>query len=259
MVIQRKDEDGARDLFVRHLSRTEGTEYETIASNVKTDDGKKDFDYLLQSGNGSLVALEISQLADPEAESSYQKCSKVMQMVRKSFETVELESSIEIAVPFYFPYPINVIKQRFEREKNKILAAAASLGEESSWVDTSIGSFKLTRFESDPKDLLLHCQPAHMFPKPEWTCSQMVSRLLPSKNEQLRYKGAKRRILFLCNTNPFAVSIRAHSAITRAINDFVNGYPQLVDNIDEIQVAFRIDEIHCVSPLSPDCPLLPYS
>ena len=116
MAIQRKGEDGARDLFVRYLSRTEGTEYKTIASNVKTDDGRKDFDYLLQSGNGSLLALEIAQLADPGAESSYQRCSKVMQLVEKAFETVELKSSIEIAVPFYFPNPINVIKQRFERE-----------------------------------------------------------------------------------------------------------------------------------------------
>ena len=258
MAMQRKPEDGARDLFVRHLSRTEGTDYKTIASNVKTDDGRKDFDYLLQSGNGSLLALEIAQLADPEVESSYQKWSKVVELVEKAFETVELKSSIEITVPFCFPYPINVIKQRFAREKNKILAAGQTLGEDSSWVDTSIGQFKLDRFESDPKYVFVHNQAAHMFPTPEWTSTQMVNRLLPSKNEQLQYKAAKRRVLFLGNTNPFAVSIMAHSAITRAINDLVNGCPQLVDNIDEIHVAFRPNEIHCVSPLSPSCPLLPY-
>jgi|SRR5882672_3519801 len=258
MAIRTKREDGMCDLFVQYLNRSEGTEYKALASNVKTDSGGKDFDYLLQSANGQLVALEIATLVDSDVQRSYRKCQKVMELVREYFENANLESSILIAVPFHIPYPINVIKHRLEQEQDRFLSAARVLGETPMWVETSIGSFELKRAGADDKNIMLHSYGGHMFPQysvPYF--SEMMQRLLPAKNKQLQYEAANRRVLLLCNVNGLANSIMAHSAITKAVSRFVDDYPSAVGNIDEIHVAFTPEEIHCVSPLSSSCPLLP--
>jgi hypothetical protein len=62
--LRTKREDGDRDRFVEYLKATEGVEYTTISLDVKTRSGDKDFDYLLKSSNGKLLALEVTWLAD---------------------------------------------------------------------------------------------------------------------------------------------------------------------------------------------------
>src|SRR5882762_8872982 len=98
-----KREDGDRDRFVEYLKTAEGVEYTTIAMDVKTRSGNKDFDYLLKSSSGELLALEVTQLPDLPAEMIRTKLeAELIEAVESHIQPERLHGRFLIQSPAYF-------------------------------------------------------------------------------------------------------------------------------------------------------------
>lgn len=53
-------EEKIKDIFVDYLRETFNENYKTVDENVKAENGRNDFDYLLKSSNDKTIALEIT-------------------------------------------------------------------------------------------------------------------------------------------------------------------------------------------------------
>lgn len=249
-----KDEDADRDRFVEFLKKTDGAEYVTIAVDVRTKSGQKDFDYLLRESSGKTMALEVTWLSDrDESGNRYdfvaasKRFSQLLRILESLISDQELPCGIRIEVPYHVPLTMKQMKSLGERKlaliKTQMMAVIQKLSVgQSISVDTEIGSFQI--YGVLGSGLILHSVGGHrggMFDEDYFAAK--VSDLILRKNQQLDY-DAHRRVLLIGN----AIGMTFESDITRlaiiaAIKNFIQGSPQHVTNIDEIYVDFGISNI----------------
>jgi hypothetical protein len=254
VVMKAKDEDADRDRFVELLKKTDGIEYLTIAVDVPTKSGQKDFDYLLRESSGKTMALEVTWLSDrDESGNRYdfvaasKRFSQLLRILESLISDQELPCGIRIEVPYHVPLTMKQMKSLGEKKlaliKMQLMAVIQDLSAgRSVSVDTEIGSFQI--YGVPGSGLILHSVGGHrggIFDEDYFAAK--VRDLIPRKNQQLDY-DSDRRVLLIGN----AIGMTFESKITRlaiiaAIKNFIQGSPQHVTNIDEVYVDFGISKI----------------
>jgi len=236
-----KREDGERNRFVEYLTTTEGIEYTTIAMDVKTRSGNKDFDYLLKSSCGELLALEITQLPDLPAEMIRTKLeADLIEAVESHIQPENLHGRFLIQSPAYFFSSSSklraILKNRSALLAEQITREANTLrNRQSGSAETEIGPFGLRRL-GEGHDFTPHggfaarWRPYHMR-----YFSEVIARLIPKKNQQLDYE-AQRHVLLIRNACYMARFVE----IAQAITDFVSAPAADLSNIDEIYMEYEM-------------------
>ena len=230
-----KREDGDRDRFVEYLRVTEGVAYSTIATDVKTRSGDKDFDYLLRSPFGKSLALEITRLPDLTEELAVISMGeKIHNALEPLIKPEDLSGRFLIQIPPYFFFSMNrlegILKNRSSVIAEQIKSIANTLSErQTGSAETEVGPFGVRRV-GEGCDIIFHGG----F-RPRWHPYDMryfpeaVGRLIPRKNQQLAYE-CDRRVLLIRNTCYMAREVE----IAEAISDFVSAEADDLTNIDEI-------------------------
>lgn len=200
-MLSEKREDGDRDRFVEYLKTTEGVEYTTIAMVVKTRSGNKDFDYLLKSSCGQLLALEVTQLPDLPAEMIRTKLEgDLVEAVESHIRPENLHGRFLIQSPAYFFASSSklrgILKNRSALLAEQITRVANTLMDrQSGSLETEVGPFGVKRL-GEGHDYTLHGGFAH-----RWHAyhmhyfSEVIARLIPKKNKQLDYESRQKRIV----------------------------------------------------------------
>jgi hypothetical protein len=236
---KREDED--RDRFVEYLKTTEGVEYTMIAMDVKTRSGNKDFDYLLKSSCGELLALEITHLPDLPAEMIRIKLeADLVEAVESHIRPENLHGRFLIQSPAYFFSSSSklrgILKNRSALLAEQITRQANTLRDrQSGSVETEVGPFGFKRLGGG-HNFMFHGGFAHRWhPFHLHYFSEVIARLIPKKNQQLDYE-AERNVLLICNACYMARFVE----IAQAITDFVSGPAADLSNIDEIYVEYEM-------------------
>lgn len=259
-------EDGDRDRLIEYLRATEGIECKIIGANVPTLSGNNNFDYLLQTSTGELLALEVTWLTDKDEthpdknqQHDFLGDSERFEIVRKILESLlsneSLPCGICVGVPYYVPLTRKELNQlsgnksALASTKNKLMSAIQNLAAgDSQSVTTDLGSFQV-RYTNAVSGLSFRSIGGHraaIFDVDYFAAK--IKTKIPHKNQQLDYK-ADRRVLLICNTIFMASdSLITKAAITKAIIDFIQASPADVSNIDEIYVDFKVNEIERIYP-----------
>jgi hypothetical protein len=260
-----KKEDADRDRFIEYLRLTEGIEYRTVGVNVPNRTGKKNFDYLLQSGTGETLALEITWLTDKDETHAdknehhdfvrdSEKFKKLLQILESLISKEDLPRSIFIGVAYHVPFTIQQLNgfpaDKLASAKTQLVTAIRGLtAEDSVSVQTDLGNFQISG-RGDGHDLDFHSIGGFrggVFDEDYFAAK--IKNKIPHKNEQLDVQ-ADRRILLFGN----AISMTFDSEITRlaisqAITNFIQASPFDVTNIDEIYVDSGIDKLERIYPI----------
>jgi hypothetical protein len=236
-----KREDGDRDRFVEYLKATEGVVYTTIGMDVKTRLGDKDFDYLLKSSRGEILALEVTRLPDLPAEMIRIKLeADLVEAVESHIQPENLHGRFLIQSPAYFFASSSklrgILKNRSALLGEQITREANTLRDrQSGSVETEVGPFGLKRLGEGHDFTPLggfahrwHAYHMHYF-------SEVIARLIPKKNKQLDY-DADRNVLLIRNRCYMARVIE----IAQAISDFLSASVADLSNIDEIYVEYEM-------------------
>jgi hypothetical protein len=239
-----KREDGDHDRFVEYLKATEGVVYTTIAMDVKTRSGNKDFDYLLKSSCGELLALEVTRLPDLPAEMIRIKLEvELVEAVESHIQPENLHGRFLIQSPAYFFASSSklrgILKNRSALLAEQIIREANTLRDrQSGSAETEVGPFGLKRL-GEGHDFMLYGGFAHRWhPYHLHYFSEVIGRLIPKKNQQLDYE-ADRNVLLIRNRCYMARVIE----IAQAITEFVSASAADLSNIDEIYVEYETGKL----------------
>jgi hypothetical protein len=186
--LRTKREDGDRDRFVEYLKTTEGVEYTTIAMDVKTRSSNKDFDHLLKSSCGELLALEVTQLPDLPAEMIRTQLEEyLVKAVESHIQPENLHGRFLIQSPAYFFASSSklrhILKNRSASLAEQITREANTLTDrQSGSAETEVGPFGLKRL-GEGHHFMSHGGFAHRWHPYDLNYFPQSSRKTDSKEE----------------------------------------------------------------------------
>lgn len=114
-----KRENPIANIFIDHLSRGEGVNYDIIDSDVPSSNGRTDFDYLLKGNNGNTLALEITQIRRSSLEPKNNNFDLVAKFLRDLVDEGKGLPAMRIHIP-NFDYTENKLKGILTCESNRI-------------------------------------------------------------------------------------------------------------------------------------------
>lgn len=257
---ENKREKAIKDRFVVFLKEQEGTDYKTIGWDVRNNNPKGDFDYLLKSASGSELALEITTLTDKDEYFTY--ANQQAEVVGKLDELIHLDKmpgNVIIRLPYKHlkrnGTPMTLVKLRnkldgYCREAADVIheqvKQLTNIGDKIS-SSIQLGYVSVELISKDQQLFTFGCENdryGSVEDDYQYVLSELA-RLVPGKDEQLNADFDK-RILLISRQHV----LLNKGMILEAASEFVKSSSEYLRNTDEMYVEVSWGKFHRVYPSS---------
>lgn len=250
-------EEKIKDIFVDYFRETFNENYETVDENVKAENGRNDFDYLLKSSNDKTIALEITTVTKGSLSESPSKIPIFETFFRELLDNgndlppiiFTILEPKDLVVEGKSPISDNKLKSILQKksqilkdeiseaiqrlslyEKHNInLTKGVHFSIERGWGDNGLQfnpySSHISIIDFDDDDRYEYSE--------EFKVCEQLKEIMPKKNDSLDYPADKRIILVADNRKKLGTDRVLKYAMKRYIEEFTS---QLT-NVDEIFVC----------------------